>query len=666
MNINRKSPIKKSPIRKRNSKKNTKRISMKKSKGGANSNFVDKYSPENKDGILKATVSSNMLNEMLSKNLIKRNSTNQNNSNQLLVNKDNSNEKIFNELGYKNDNEQIIEKISIEPEINLPVNYENIIQNIINKQNNNDNLSDEEKKVFDLKSNIESYNLNNEIAKQEEHNDIINQDKEYIISMGCFTINLGKRKNKINDDNKTKIKNQLMNFLEKTRGELRYDHNGYYPTILFIGIQKVYGDTEFTGILDEIFKNKTYEYTLLYNNYNKALELQNLIFINKNKSDLIKNGSIQSLSTQFSTDKQGSGSGYYPGALISKLSINDSKGKDIPFIFINICFPSLNERPPLDKKQEYLYKLSEFLLKNNDNLNLFNSNLILLGSFNYNLDYNKYIMKSLNKTYEIEKDNQKIIKSNNICTTLALFKSKIDTIDKLEKFLNNSWYQQSYEEFKNKLIKRKKKQFENTSNSSSNTNTNDFVISDLSTLYGYPLLRSLYNEWLERNGYLIPKNKDHLNKTSLIKNLFSENPIYYCQTCDLNTDPKERNIYFYKKSDNLTEIIDKNNLPTWCDRIFYSINYQYRNMFFPFNNNSTAGYTGINSFFDDSEHLAVSQLFIINNNSNKRENTDNAKNKIINNINLTLKNTNKLDSQFIDKILNNLTNFVYRGSTPKY
>ncbi len=665
MNRNRKSPIKKSPIRKspirkRTSKKNTKRISMKKSKGGANSNFIDKYSPENKEGILKATVSSNMLNEMLSKNLIKRNSTNQNNSNQLLINKDNSNEKILNEIT-KLQEPEIIEQIKNNEPINLPDKYEDIISNIIDKQIKKEELLPDEKKVFDLKSNIESYNLNNEIAKQEEHNDIINLDKEYIISMQCFTINLGKRKNTITDDNITKIKNQLMNILEKTRGELMYDHNGYYPTILFIAIQKVYDDTKFNGILNEIFKNDTYEYILLNNNYNKSLELQNLIFINKNKNNLINNDSIQSLSTQFSTDKQGSGSGYYSGALITKLSINDSNGKDIPFIFINICLPSLNERPPLDKKQEYLYKLSEFLLKNNYNLNLFNSNIILLGSFNYNLDYNKSIMKNLNNTYEITNNKgEKVKKSNNICTTLALFKNKIDTIDKLEKFLNNSWYQQSYEEFKNKLIIKKQQELKNKSDN------NEFKIEDLSTLYGYPLLRSLYNEWLERNGYLIPKNKDHLNKTSLIKNLFSENPIYYCQTCDLNTDSKERNIYFYKKADNLTEIIEKNNLPTWCDRIFYSINYQYRNMFFPFNNNSTAGYTAINGFFDDSEHLAVSQLFIINNNSNKRENTDNEKNKIINNINLTLKNYNKLESQFIDTILINLKNFVYRGSTPKY
>jgi hypothetical protein len=666
MNRNRKSPIKKSPIRKspirkRTSKKNTKRISMKKSKGGANSNFIDKYSPENKEGILKATVSSNMLNEMLSKNLIKRNSTNQNNSNQLLINKDNSNEKILNELGYKNDNKQIIEKILIEPEINLPVNYENIIQDIIKKQNKKEKLSEEEEKVFDLKSDIEISNLNKEIIKQEEQNIIINQDKEHIISMQCFTINLGKRKNTITDDNITKIKNQLMNFLEKTRSELLYDHNGSYPTILFIAIQKVYDDTKFNGILDEIFKNDTYEYILLNNNYNKSLELQNLIFINKNKNNLINNDSIQSLSTLFSTDKQGTGSGYYSGALITKLSINDSNGKDIPFIFINICLPSLNERPPLSKKQEYLYKLSEFLLKNNYNLNLFNSNIILLGSFNYNLDYNKYIMKSLNNTYEITNNKgEKVKKSNNICTTLALFKNQIDTIVKLENFLSNSWYKSSFTDFKNKLIIKKQQELKNKSDN------NEFKIEDLSTLYGYPLLRSLYNEWLERNGYLIPKNKDYLLENSLIKNLFSENPIYYCQTCDLNTDSKERNIYFYKKADNLTEIIEKNNLPTWCDRIFYSINYQYRNMFFPFNNNSTAGYTAINGFFDDSEHLAVSQLFIINNNSNKRENTDNEKNKIINNINLTLKNYNKLESQFIDTILINLKNFIYRGSTPKY
>ncbi len=522
---------------------------------------------------------------------------------------------------------------------------ENIVQELIKTATNSDGS-------ITLDSNL----LNNEIIKKRLENKVINTNQ---ISLTCFSINLGERTEQ-NEKIENNFNDKLENAMNKISTNLGYFKTFApsmlsYPTIIFIGIQKKYNNNIelFTKFFEKI------NYKLINEKSDDDLQLINLLFlyekftseiiINNTKKTVnikidIKINNIVNKSHKFSENRnRGDKYKHTPGVLITQLSISDTNNQQIPFTFININLPSLNG--DITTKNIYLQNLSKYLLDPNNNFNLYNNNMILLGSFNYNntLEDNKKLKitnyGNTNQYVDIEEFEKNNI--NNSCSMEQLFKDlNIDT-NKLKKELQTINKRNGLESLIQNLTFRtlKKGSFS-------------------------PILRNLYNKWLEKEGYLVPQKNDKLLEQPLIKNLFMENPITYCQTCNLNTNSKYPNT-FYEPAKNK---VFKYNIPAWCDRIFFSINKRYKNIFKPFIDNSNRGLYVHKKLFNDSTHLGISQLFLIDLDSNKKEENTN--------INLydssSYKNfydqlkQDKLTKPIEEIIMDNLSSYIYRDSTPKY
>jgi hypothetical protein len=552
-------------------------------------------------------------------------------------------------------------------------------------------------------------------------------DKDNIITMYNLSINLGSIKLEIPKDLDIKTDKEKREYLEsllRIKLTTHFDllrknltnYNDDYPTLLFIGIQKnrdikiedkLYNFPELLikvllGFGYKLYKNESFhDYNWGEEEKNK-LQLKNLVFyqrysrggfekfieefkyyLDKEPSNIeiqnfeLKNNLISHRDKLFDCNLINNSnelnnkylkfkslepkiyditSKFLPGALFSSVCIADSSNKLIPILFINVCFPSFDTK--LDNKIKALDELEQFIY---NNIDLNNTNIVLSGSFSFNLD-----------------DDSLKSKKYNVCSNFQSFRDSIKSVNDLQNYLSKKSVGALTVLF-NRFLDQKKKYETESKNISKfggrikkggsisdvypDLDINEFK----STLYGIPILRSLYNNYLNQQNFVLPES-DKLKK-SFLGILFNENPINFCQTCNVNGTNKNGEIEYEKH-------LLKTVFPTWCDRIFYFINYKYRNMFMPYNHTILGGYMKLQPLFNDSKNLPVSQLFIINRDATQKRTTiydNNDDEKFI------LENLGKNYSEYTShQLINNKRDFDivkkkvlfallnYREGTPKY